>query len=68
MEVQADPDNPGAENWIVSLPEGIWPIWWDSTGELLTKNAEQPMILKLVAIASALNARVLGDDGELYSA
>lgn len=67
-EVQADPDNPVAENWIVSLPEGMWPLWWDSTGELCTKNPEQPMIRKLVAIAAALNARVLDDDGEHYAA
>ncbi len=67
-DVQADPDNPGAENWIVNLREGVWPMWWDATGELKTKNPEQPMISKLVSIAAALNARVLGDDGEHYDA
>lgn len=66
VEIEADPDNPGAENRLVSLPEGVWPLWWDGAGELLSKNPERPMIRKLIAIAAALNARVLGDDGENY--
>ena len=41
MDLQADPDNSGAENWLVSLRQGKWPIWWDATGELMTKNPEQ---------------------------
>jgi len=66
-EVQPDPDNPGDENWIVVLGVDSWPLWWSTTGEVYTKNPEDAMIQKLISIASVLNARVLGDDEEIYS-
>ena len=61
-----DPDNPGPENWIVAAYGRAWSLWWEETGEIVVKNPDPPMIEKLVAIANALGARVLGDDGELY--
>jgi hypothetical protein len=66
-EVQPDPDNPGDENWIVVLGVDSWPLWWSTTGEVYTKNPEDAMTQKLISIASVLNARVLGDDEEIYS-
>jgi len=35
-------------------------------GEIYTKNPDKPMIVKMCKIAVSLNARVQGDDGELY--
>jgi hypothetical protein len=67
-EIQPDPANPGDENWIVVLEEDSWPLWWRTTGEIHTKNPEDGMIQKLVSIADSLNARVLGDDEEIYCA
>ena len=66
-EVLPDLENAGRENWTIKLPEGTWPLWWDSRGELVTKNPDPPAIAKLVRIASALSARVLGDDDEIYN-
>jgi hypothetical protein len=61
-----DPDTPAPENWIVAEHGRAWPLWWDETGGIVAKNPDPPMIEKLVAIANALDARVLGDDGEVY--
>jgi hypothetical protein len=61
-----DPDNPRPENWIVAEHGRAWPLWWDETGEIVAKNPDPPMIEKLVAIANALGAHALGDDGEVY--
>ncbi len=38
---------------------------WDD-GEVLTKNPDESLLIKMVAIAAALDARVLGDDDEVY--
>ena len=65
-EIQPDPENPGDENWIVVLGADSWPLWWSATGEIYTKNPEAAMIQKLISIANALSARVLGDDEEVY--
>jgi len=35
-------------------------------GEISTKNPDEALIAKMVQIASKLNARVQGDDGEIY--
>lgn len=67
-DIKPDPDNPGNENWIVASDSPPWPLWWNRTGELLTTNPEPAAIQKLIAIAAALDARVLGDDGEIYRA
>lgn len=65
-DIHPDPDNPGPENWVVSGPVGQWPLWWTEPGEVATKNPEPSAIEKMQAIANALHARVLGDDGEVY--
>lgn len=66
-EVKPDSDNPGVENWIVTTHDSACPVWWDETGEVVAKNPGQSMVEKMIAIANALGARVLGDDGEVYS-
>ena len=66
IDLKPDSDNPGAENWIVTNHDGPCPLWWDANGEIIAKNPEQSMVEKMVAIANALGARVLGDDGEVY--
>jgi hypothetical protein len=64
-EIQPDPDNSGPDNYLfVSHPEQ-WPLWWHS-GEVYTKNPDALVIAKLLSIARALHARVLGDDDEIY--
>jgi len=61
-----DPDNPGSENYVLASHPEQWPRWWDRSGEVNTKNPDEAVIAKLVVIAKALNARVLGDDDEIY--
>lgn len=39
--------------------------WWDRD-EIRCKNPLEPMIVKLIQMARALNAYVIGDDGERY--
>jgi hypothetical protein len=41
-----------------------WLAW--ANGNIETKNPDQPLIRKMVAISSALGANVQGDDGERY--
>lgn len=38
--------------------------YWE--GALTYKNPDEPAMLKLIQLAGALNARVVGDDGEEY--
>ena len=45
--------------------EEPWIDW--NEGELYTKNPDPPLIGKLLEIATALNARVRGDDNEVYT-
>lgn len=47
-----------------SSHEEPWLDWAD--GRIFTKNADAPLLEKMVALASQLNARVQGDDGEIY--
>lgn len=65
-DINPDTDNPGAENWIVTVRKGACPLWWDNTGEILAKDPGPTVIEKMITIANALGARVLGDDGEVY--
>lgn len=58
--------NPGLENWMIVLGAASWPLWWGRYGEVHTQNPEDVIIHKLISIASVLNARVLGDDEEIY--
>lgn len=53
------------------IPEGRrfndrpWFAYWK--GSINTKNPDVPIIRKMLQIASALNAKVQGDDGEFYT-
>ena len=40
---------------------------WDD-GQIHAKNPDNALVIKMVAIASRLNAKVQGDDGEIYAA
>jgi|ERR1017187_1229161 hypothetical protein len=42
------------------------PSFWWYRGQLLCSSPDDAQLTKLVRIASALNARVVGDDGEGY--
>ena len=46
-------------------PEKPYPIRWHE-GELRCKNPDEATVAKLVAVASLLDARVVGDDDEEY--
>jgi hypothetical protein len=65
-DLSLDRTNPELDNWILTKDGRPWPLWWNETGEIVAKNPDSPMIGKLVAIANALGARVLGDDDEVY--
>lgn len=41
-----------------------WLDWYD--GNITTKNPDEPLLHKMVDIAARLDAKVQGDDGELY--
>ena len=65
-EIVADPITRDPEKYVlVSRPEP-WPLWWTKSGEIQTTNPDEGVIGKLVEIAEALDARVLGDDDEIY--
>ncbi len=42
-----------------------WFAYWK--GSIETKNPDAPTIRKMIQIATALNAKVQGDDGEFYN-
>jgi hypothetical protein len=42
------------------------PVFWWYRDQIMCKNAAKKQIIKLVHIARALKARVVGDDGESY--
>jgi len=62
------PDKNNTENdFLVKDGDTDWPIWYDpSLGEIYTKNPSDKAIKKLKIIANELNAKLQGDDGELY--
>jgi hypothetical protein len=64
-QLAQDPHNAGPENTIVVTHPQKWPLWW-SGGEIYTKNPDDVVIAKIVRIAAALGARVLGDNDEIY--
>jgi len=71
--VESDPDlkqdweNSGRENVRFVTHPAQCPIWWrGDLGEIYTKNPDTLVVTKLVEIAKALAARVIGDDDEIY--
>ena len=56
---------PGFCEWIAHpLDERPWFDYSD--GNISTKNPDEPTIKKMISIAKEFNAKVQGDDGELY--
>jgi hypothetical protein len=51
--------------WSGPSNEAVSWLGWTG-GNLETKNPDQPLVRKMIAIAAALGAKVQGDDGERY--
>ncbi len=69
--VEADPElsledgRMGFAGWLgPSRYPDPWFDWWRRS--IKTKNPDPPMVEKMLQIASRLDARVQGDDGEIY--
>jgi hypothetical protein len=57
--------SPGFAEWTGN--KNLEGAWFDySNGSIETKNPEQETITKMKQIAKALNAKLMGDDGETY--
>lgn len=67
VEIQPNLANPGRENWMLVLATESWPLWWHHSGEIVTELRGGIVLEKLISVATALNARVVGDDEEIYS-
>lgn len=67
-ELVPDPDNDVEDFLWIAHPGGPWALWWNARGEIMTSSVDEPVLGKLLAIAAALGARVLGDDDEHYVA
>lgn len=65
-EIEADIDNPRKQNFVYISNSERRPLWWDERGEVYTKSPDDAMIGKLIDIAKALQAAVLGDENEIY--
>jgi len=65
-DIIPDCENPGPEYALFVAHSQHWPIWWDESGEICTKNPDARVIAKLVQIAESLGAKVVGDDDEIY--
>lgn len=65
-ELRPDGDNGPYDFLFVSHLKEPSPLWWKS-GRLYTKNPNRATVQKMIEIAVRLNARVLGDDGEVYT-
>jgi hypothetical protein len=63
-ELEADKEDHTFINWRKEGVEASW-LWWRD-GDIFTKNPDPPTIEKMISIAKKLNARVQGDDGEIY--
>lgn len=70
--VATDPQlrlNPNSKGHTVTLdvqsgyPDS-WLEWFE--GDISTKNPDEPILAKMLQIATALKAKVQGDDGEIY--
>jgi hypothetical protein len=61
----------GTDGAIVRIPAVLWQpdaeaAFWFDRGEITAKNPSDAAIVKMLELASRLNARVLGDDDEQY--
>jgi hypothetical protein len=73
--VEADPelefrdsDNPLFATWNgKSEYPDPWFDYWAEYGRIDTKNPDNPIIAKMLEMAKKLNAKVQGDDGEVYT-
>jgi len=64
-------ENPGLAVWIKYSGHGLNEnmAWFDyRNGEIVVKNPDQEILIKMHQIASVLGARVQSDDGEAYNA
>ena len=66
MDLEPDHENPGPRNAVLITHPDRWTIRWRPPGEIVAKNPDATVVAKLVQIARVLNARVLGDDDEIY--
>ena len=57
-------ENPGLARWRHPGDEEVWFDLRD--GRVVVKNPDEPTVAKMIAVASLLGARVIGDDGERY--
>lgn len=67
-ELRLDPQNgPNFAIWIDFLTgsEKGWFDWRD--GAIFTKNPDAPLLAKMLSLAARLNAKVQGDEGEVYT-
>lgn len=64
-DIRPAPNNGPADFLCTAHPAEPSPLWWDH-GEVITKNPDKDMICKMAAIARHLDAKVQGDDGEIY--
>lgn len=64
--IQNDLDN-GIGNYLVYINKNEYSMWFDYKNcDLGTKNPNAELLGKFIEIAKALNAKVQGDDGEIY--
>jgi hypothetical protein len=63
--VEMAEDNGSAERYFMINWQGDAVFWWYKS-EVRCKNPNEEQLLKLVDLAAALGAHVVGDDGEKY--
>jgi hypothetical protein len=64
-ELSLEPGRKRFARWAgTSKYPDAWFDWW--RGTIKTKNPDPPMIDKMIRMAEQLQARVQGDDGEVY--
>ncbi len=62
-----DDSNNGIGNYLVHINNNEYSMWFDYNNcDLQTKNPNAELLGKFIEIAKALNAKVQGDDGEVY--
>ena len=64
-ETTAGDDLPGVK-WLTH-PAGDEVVFWLLDGNLVVKNPDRATITRMVDLAARLDARVVGDDGEVYA-